>query len=64
MRFPSRNIRKTSKMPKGCVGESRAKPWICAWFLLDAGQNIPQKSLCLVAVAGLGLKIDVVGLLS
>ncbi len=49
---------------KGCVGEPGAKPWAGTGFLLNACQNVAQELLYLVAVAWLGFKIDVVGLLS
>jgi len=63
MRVPCRDVGEGLKNSKGCVGEPGAKPGAGTWFLLDAGQNVPQEPLYLVAVAGLGFKIDVVGFL-
>src|ERR1700733_4476390 len=64
MRVSCRGIGERFEDSKGCVGEPGAEPRAGTWFLLNAGQNIPQELLYLVAFARLGFKIDVVSLLA
>src|SRR5882762_9564312 len=63
MRVSCRSVGERFKDSKGGVGEPGAKPGAGTWFLLNAGQNVAQELLHLVALAGLGFKIDVVGFL-